>query len=325
MNDPSELTIPELVDLLQQADDTTLRSNSPTMTAPENVDSKPDSNADRVGCDALFALAATWDAESKRLFAGAKEKWHSSDNLDLEHQAKVFRRCSSDLQKFIRANNGDSIISDSEYDSLRLFLRQVANRPMARRVKPERYAQRGGCGPNRPSSGTAGSKGDSMTPETTAGPAVDQQRLVRRWSIRNGFGTEMTQLETPDGNDPIAVYACQGDTSTTRLKAAGYTAKEISPNDSSSAMVRSATSIETMSDHAAPTDEQQHLVRPLRISEEMVRIASGNGKYGKLPIDPWHIASNLNAMLEHGYCPKCGLCPNGCEREGCGPNVQADS
>jgi hypothetical protein len=40
----------------------------------------------------------------------------------------------------------------------------------------------------------------------------------------------MTQLETPDGNDPIAVYACRGRTNTTRLKAAGYTAKEILPN-----------------------------------------------------------------------------------------------
>lgn len=52
----------------------------------------------------LFALASEWDAESKRLFAEAKEKWHMSDNLDLEHQAKVLRRCSSDLQKLIRAN-----------------------------------------------------------------------------------------------------------------------------------------------------------------------------------------------------------------------------
>jgi hypothetical protein len=84
---------------------------------------------------------------------------------------------------------------------------------------------------------------------------------------------------------------------------------------------RGATSIETMSDTTAPTVEQQRLVRPLRISEEMVRLASGNGKHGKLPIDPWHIAANLNAMMEHGYCPKCGLCPNGCEREGCGPNL----
>ena len=69
-----------------------------------------------------------------------------------------------------------------------------------------------------------------MTPETTPAPAVDQQRLVRRWSIRNGFGTEMTQLETPNGNDPIAVYACRGGTNTKRLKEAGYSAKEIPPN-----------------------------------------------------------------------------------------------
>lgn len=57
----------------------------------------------------------------------------------------------------------------------------------------------------------------------------DKPRALGRWSIRNGFGTEMTQLETPDGNDPIAVYACRGETTTSRLKAAGYTAKEISP------------------------------------------------------------------------------------------------
>jgi hypothetical protein len=43
----------------------------------------------------------------------------------------------------------------------------------------------------------------------------------------------MTQIETADGNDPIAVYACRGDTNTTRLKTAGYTAKEILPNEKS--------------------------------------------------------------------------------------------
>jgi hypothetical protein len=52
----------------------------------------------------LFALAAAWDAESKRLFEEAKNKWHMSDHLDIEHQAKVFRRCSSDLQKLLLPN-----------------------------------------------------------------------------------------------------------------------------------------------------------------------------------------------------------------------------
>lgn len=26
----------------------------------------------------------------------------------------------------------------------------------------------------------------------------------------------------------------------------------------------------------------------------------------------------IKPMLEFDYCPDCGLCPNGCEREGCG-------
>jgi hypothetical protein len=33
--------------------------------------------------------------------------------------------------------------------------------------------------------------------------------------------------------------------------------------------------------------------------------------------DPWHFAANLNSYLQNGYCRKCGLTPNGCEREGC--------
>jgi len=53
-------------------------------------------------------------------------------------------------------------------------------------------------------------------------------------------------------------------------------------------------------------------VRPQRITEEMVRLATRG------TTDPWHIAANLNAMREHGYCPNCGLVPAGCEREGCG-------
>ena len=34
--------------------------------------------------------------------------------------------------------------------------------------------------------------------------------------------------------------------------------------------------------------------------------------------DSWHFATNLNAMMQHGYCTKCGLTPAGCKREGCG-------
>lgn len=65
----------------------------------------PPENVVEVASHDLFALAATWDAESKRLFDEAKNKWHMSDYLDIEHQAKVFRRCSSDLQKLLRAND----------------------------------------------------------------------------------------------------------------------------------------------------------------------------------------------------------------------------
>lgn len=50
-----------------------------------------------------------------------------------------------------------------------------------------------------------------------------------------------------------------------------------------------------VADHAAPTAEQR-LVRPLRISEEMVRLASGNGKHGSLPIDPWHSATKSTVL-----------------------------
>jgi hypothetical protein len=65
------------------------------------------------------------------------------------------------------------------------------------------------------------------------------------------------------------------------------------------------------------------LVRPARITEEMVRLAFYGCKSEQRPVDPWHVAANLNAMMEHGYCPKCGLVPDGCEREGCGPNATA--
>ena len=65
----------------------------------------------------------------------------------------------------------------------------------------------------------------------------------------------------------------------------------------------------------------QRLVRPSRITEEMVRLAFCGCKSEQRPVDPWHVAANLNAMLDHGYCPKCGLVPVGCEREGCGPNA----
>jgi len=51
------------------------------------------------------------------------------------------------------------------------------------------------------------------------------------------------------------------------------------------------------------------IVRPSRITEEMVRFARTE--------DLRHFAANLSAMLQHGYCNGCGLTPNGCEREGC--------
>jgi hypothetical protein len=56
------------------------------------------------------------------------------------------------------------------------------------------------------------------------------------------------------------------------------------------------------------------VVRPSRITEDMMRFARTD--------DLWHYAANLNAMLEHGYCNKCGLTPNGCEREGCRANKE---
>jgi hypothetical protein len=57
---------------------------------------------------------------------------------------------------------------------------------------------------------------------------------------------------------------------------------------------------------------QSNAVRPpsQRVTEEMVRFARTD--------DPWHMAQNLNAMMELGYCPECGLVPVGCVREGCG-------
>lgn len=61
------------------------------------------------------------------------------------------------------------------------------------------------------------------------------------------------------------------------------------------------------------------LVGPSRlVSEDMVNRAT----YGT--DDPWHIAANLNAMMELGYCKKCGLVPVGCEREGCGPTTEVN-
>lgn len=50
-------------------------------------------------------------------------------------------------------------------------------------------------------------------------------------------------------------------------------------------------------------------VYPDCITEEMIHFARTD--------DDWHFARNLTAMLEDGYCPKCGLVPVGCEREGC--------
>ena len=70
---------------------------------------------------------------------------------------------------------------------------------------------------------------------------------------------------------------------------------------------------------AAPSGTVGAVVRPSRITEEMMRFSRTD--------DLWHYAANLNAMLEHGYCNKCGLTPNGCEREGCRANneVRRDS
>lgn len=64
-----------------------------------------DTTARPVGCDALLALASQWEAESKRFIAESKQRWHGSDNLDLEHQAQVFRRCFAELRKLMRAND----------------------------------------------------------------------------------------------------------------------------------------------------------------------------------------------------------------------------
>ena len=59
------------------------------------------------------------------------------------------------------------------------------------------------------------------------------------------------------------------------------------------------------------------IVRPDGIiTEEMMRFAKTD--------DLWHFAANLNAMLSHGYCSKCGLTPAGCQREGCRSNNQQE-
>ena len=50
-------------------------------------------------------------------------------------------------------------------------------------------------------------------------------------------------------------------------------------------------------------------VYPDCITGEMIHFARTD--------DDWHFARNLTAMLQDGYCPKCGLVPAGCEREGC--------
>ena len=59
-----------------------------------------------------------------------------------------------------------------------------------------------------------------------------------------------------------------------------------------------------------PAGSVDRFVRPLRVSEEMLKFARSD--------DLWHFAANLNAMLNNGYCPKCGLVPDGCVNEGCG-------
>lgn len=48
------------------------------------------------------------------------------------------------------------------------------------------------------------------------------------------------------------------------------------------------------------------------VTEEMVRYASEG------VTDYWHIAQNLNAMMQDGYCRICGLVPAACKRGGCG-------
>lgn len=52
------------------------------------------------------------------------------------------------------------------------------------------------------------------------------------------------------------------------------------------------------------------IVYPDKITEEMVLFATQATR-------AWHVAANLNAMLQFGYCRTCGLCPVGCDREGC--------
>lgn len=53
----------------------------------------------------------------------------------------------------------------------------------------------------------------------------------------------------------------------------------------------------------------EDIVKPTRITKEMLRLAYTE--------DLVHYAENLNAMLQFGYCNKCGLTPDGCIREGC--------
>lgn len=59
------------------------------------------------------------------------------------------------------------------------------------------------------------------------------------------------------------------------------------------------------------------IIFPERITEDMVIRASKASQ-------PWHVAANLNAMLQFGYCRTCGMCPVGCDREGCKSNVQVE-
>jgi hypothetical protein len=56
-------------------------------------------------------------------------------------------------------------------------------------------------------------------------------------------------------------------------------------------------------------EEVGQIIFPKYITTEMILLAKN--------ADPWHFAANLNSYLQNGYCRKCGLTPDGCEREGC--------
>lgn len=67
-------------------------------------------------------------------------------------------------------------------------------------------------------------------------------------------------------------------------------------------------------DSAVISPEVGNIVHPRYITADMVRFAKTD--------ELCHFAYNLNAMLEFGYCDKCGLTPVGCVREGCRANAK---